>query len=261
MAAFSTSCTACGMRLIGGLARVTETTAGGSVYTFRLSVGCGGRAVVSRCWAIPAAGTAWQSAASSATRGRRSSAVMGVRGFNEPPRARQGTSVRALRHRPGRIAAREEERPSPPVAPRLDDVDLVGIQLEQQCDAQSQPASGGRGATQTEPYDTIPASQSAPRERYRTAGAIDERNRRSHVARGCRVRNVASQRRTQVVAERAYRQLHAAVGAPELDLREGGVQRMRGERDEQSDAGAHARRDSARPPSAPRSAPPRRTRR
>src|ERR1051325_2908894 len=57
MAAFSTSCTACGMRLMGGLVRVTETTAGGSVYTFRLSV------VVSRCWAIPAAGTAWERAA------------------------------------------------------------------------------------------------------------------------------------------------------------------------------------------------------
>ena len=43
-----------GYVLIGGLARVTETTAGGSVYTFRLSVGCGGRAVVSRCCAAAA---------------------------------------------------------------------------------------------------------------------------------------------------------------------------------------------------------------
>src|ERR1041384_2361824 len=161
MAAFSTSCTACGMRLMGGLVRVTETTAGGSVYTLRLSV------VVSRCWAIPAAGTAWESAASSATRGRRSSAVMGVRGFNGPPRGRQGTSVRALRHRPGRIAAREEERRAPPLTIRLDDIDLVRIQLEQHCDPNPQPASGGCGATQTQPYHAVRASQSAPPERHR----------------------------------------------------------------------------------------------
>src|SRR5207237_245932 len=38
--------------------------------------GCGGRAVVSRCWAAPATDRALQSAASAAARLRRTSAVM-----------------------------------------------------------------------------------------------------------------------------------------------------------------------------------------
>src|SRR5206468_6227311 len=68
MPAFSTSWTACGILLSGGLARVTETTAGGSVYTLRLSWGC---VVVSRCCAGAMRGSVLHKAATVRSEERR----------------------------------------------------------------------------------------------------------------------------------------------------------------------------------------------
>src|SRR6266550_3668659 len=87
------------MRLIGGLARVTETTAGGRVYTLRLSAGREG-GVVSRCWAPAGSDHTLHSAESSAaTRPHVTSCTIPSnpwlseqeRGSNRSVGARQGT--------------------------------------------------------------------------------------------------------------------------------------------------------------------------
>src|SRR2546430_16874071 len=63
----STRCTASGILLIGGLARVTETTAGGRGETFRLSRGGAGG---SRCWAAEGPAGQLHQAATAARRPR-----------------------------------------------------------------------------------------------------------------------------------------------------------------------------------------------
>src|SRR3989440_7421360 len=125
MAVFSMSWTAWGIRLIGGLARVTETTAGGSVYTFRLSVGRGEGVVVSRCWAAPARDHVLQSAASAATRVRRTSDVTSSPRPAEHP-------VPADPQRVGRDAQIDDERLAhdvrpPQEAPEAAVVGLVAV--------------------------------------------------------------------------------------------------------------------------------------
>src|SRR2546423_12196439 len=111
MAVFSMSWTAWGIRLIGGLARVTETTAGGSGYPFRLSVGRGEGVVVSRCGAAPARDHVLQSAASAAPRVRRTSDVTSSPRPAEHP-------VPADPQRVGRDAQIDDERLAHDVRPR-----------------------------------------------------------------------------------------------------------------------------------------------
>src|SRR5206468_2781270 len=67
MSVFSTRWTANGILLIGGLALVTETTAGGRVYTFRLSRG---GVVVSRCCAAASRARALHQTATAVARRR-----------------------------------------------------------------------------------------------------------------------------------------------------------------------------------------------
>src|SRR5712691_485549 len=125
------------MRFMGGLARVTETTAGGSVKTFRLSSGRG-RPVVSRCWAAARSDHRAQSTVSAATRPRVTSCAIPSnpwlseqeRGFNRSAGARQGTSELVLGQGLQCVAACEQQRDAPALVDGLHDVDLIFIQVE-----------------------------------------------------------------------------------------------------------------------------------